>query len=104
MSSECENNSDANTKLGSSLRSSSVTLRNQLLGEWVGAEMGLSGEALSAYAADLCSSQFQKLDDEHLVQEVLADMKAAGIEISSSRFRAKMDELMQAASEQIATK
>jgi hypothetical protein len=31
-------------------------------------------------------------------------MKAAGIEISSSRFRAKMDELMQAASEQIATK
>ncbi len=104
MSSDCENNSDANTNLGPPFRSSFVSLRNQLLGEWVGAEMGLSGEALSAYAADLCSSHFQKLDDEHLIQEVLADMKAAGIEISSSLFRAKMDELIQTASEKIATK
>lgn len=104
MSSDCENNSDANTNLGPAFRSSFVSLRNQLLGEWVGAEMGLSGEALSAYAADLCSSHFQKLDDENFIQEVLADMKAAGIEISSSLFRAKMDELIQTASEKIATK
>ena len=55
MSSDCENNSDANTNLGPAFRSSFVSLRNQLLGEWVGAEMGLSGEALSAYAADLLS-------------------------------------------------
>ena len=104
MSSDCENNSDSNTNLGPAFRSRFVSLRNQLLGEWVGAEMGLSGEALSADAADLCSSHFQKLDDEHLIQEVLADMKAAGIEISSSLFRAKMDELIQTASEKIATK
>jgi hypothetical protein len=78
-----------------------VARRNRLLGEWAGNEMGLSGDALITYSKDVVVSDFEKPGDDDVLQNVQADMKAAGIELDSSRLRKKMDELFQVAKAQV---
>jgi hypothetical protein len=78
-----------------------VARRNRLLGEWAGNEMGLSGDALITYSKDVVMSDFEKPGDDDVLQNVQADMKAAGIELDSSRLRKKMDELFQVAKAQV---
>lgn len=78
-----------------------VARRNRLLGEWAGNEMGLSGDALTTYLKDVVMSDFEKPGDDDVLQKVQADMKAAGIELDSSRLRKKMDELLQVAKAQV---
>jgi hypothetical protein len=78
-----------------------VARRNRLLGEWAGNEMGLSGDALITYSKDVVMSDFDKPGDDDVLQNVQADMKAAGIELDSSRLRKKMDELLQVAKAQV---
>lgn len=75
--------------------------RNRLFGEWAGAQMGLSGEALIAYAKDVVMSDFEKPGDEDVLEKVQADMKAAGTELSAERLRKEMDALMSEAKQQV---
>ena len=75
--------------------------RNRLFGEWAGGEMGLSGEALAAYAKDVVMSDFQKPGDEDVLQKVQADLKDAGIDMEAERLRKKMDALMDDAKSQV---
>lgn len=75
--------------------------RNRLLGEWAGAEMGLSGEALTAYAKDVVMSDFDRPGDDDVLEKVQADLKAAGVELESARLRKKMDSLLGDAKTQV---
>ncbi len=75
--------------------------RNRLLGEWAGAEMGLSGDALKAYAKDVVASDFQKPGDEDVLEKVQGDLKAAGVDLDVLRLRKKMDELLVVAKTQV---
>ena len=75
--------------------------RNRLFGEWAGGQMGLSGEALTAYAKDVVMSDFEKPGDEDVLEKVQGDMKAAGTDLTNERLRKQMDELMVEAKKQI---
>ena len=76
--------------------------RNKLLGTWVATEMlGLSGEAVDAYAKEVISSDFEEPGDADVVRKILGDLEAKGIDFSEHRLRNKMDELLQQAKEQI---
>ncbi len=75
--------------------------RNRLFGEWAGGQMGLSGEALTAYAKDVVRSDFEKPGDEDVLEKVQGDMKAAGTDLTNERLRKQMDDLMGEAKNQV---
>ena len=67
--------------------------RNRLLGLWVAAKLGMSGEAASAYAKEVVAADFEEGGDG-VVRKVTADLDAKGIAVTEAELRAKMDELM----------
>jgi hypothetical protein len=75
--------------------------RNRIFGEWAGSQMGLSGEALTAYAKDVVMSDFEKPGDDDVLEKVQSDMKAAGSDVSTERLRKQMDDLMLEAKKQV---
>jgi len=75
--------------------------RNRLFGEWAGGEMGLSGDALAAYAKDVVMADFQKPGDDDVLEKVQGDLKAAGIELETQRLRKRMDDLLAEAKIQV---
>jgi len=75
--------------------------RNRLLGEWAGSQMGLTGDALTAYAKDVVMSDFERPGDEDVLEKVQADLKDAGASIETIRLRKKMDELLGEAKTQV---
>ncbi len=75
--------------------------RNRLLGEWAGERMGLSGDELAAYARSVVEADFQKPGDADVVEKVLADLTARGVDIDERRLRRRMEELLETAKQQI---
>jgi hypothetical protein len=68
--------------------------RNKLLGLWVAAQLGLSGEAAASYAREVVAADFEEAGDRDVVHKVTADLAAKGVAISNAALGAKMDELM----------
>lgn len=75
--------------------------RNRLLGEWAAAQMGLTGEAAAAYARSVVEADFDRPGDADVVQKVLGDLTAKGIDIDERRLRRRMDELLATAKAQV---
>ena len=75
--------------------------RNKLLGIWVAELLGKSGADAEAYAKEVVSSDFEEPGDADVVRKVLADITAAGADLSEHRLRKKMDELLTVAKDQI---
>ena len=75
--------------------------RNRLFGEWAGGEMGLSGDALAAYAKDVVMSDFDRPGDDDVLEKVQGDLKAAGIELDDDRLRKRMETLLADAKAQV---
>lgn len=67
--------------------------RNRLLGLWVAHQLGLTGDAASAYAKDVVAADFEAGGDG-VVRKVTADLNAKGIAITEPLLDAKMNELM----------
>jgi hypothetical protein len=67
--------------------------RNKLLGLWVANQVGLSGDAASAYARDVVASDFEPGGDG-VVRKVTGDLNAKGIALTEAQLHTKMDELM----------
>ena len=76
--------------------------RNKLLGIWAAELLGLSGDAANAYAAEVVASDFAKPGDEDVFEKVAGDFKAKGVAIDDAAIRAKMDQLVSVANEQVA--
>ena len=64
--------------------------RDRRLGGWAAEKLGLSGPALTAYAAKLSESQFTRPDDETLVAELVQALASAGV--SEHRIRRRLAE------------
>ena len=77
--------------------------RNRLLGEWAAGQLGLSGDAVQTYARQVVESDFQRAGDSDVVEKVLGDLKAKGIDMDERRLRLRMDELTDTAKKQIMT-
>ena len=75
--------------------------RNRMLGEWAAGLMGLSGDSVAEYCKAVVKSDFQEAGDEDVLHKVFEDLKGAGVSITESEVRRRMDELMAQAREQV---
>ena len=66
--------------------------RNRLLGLWAAEQLGLSGDAATAYAKEIVAADFERAGEAG--RKVSADLAAKGIAISDAQLRARMDELL----------
>ncbi|WP_368413219.1 DUF1476 domain-containing protein [Dongia sp.] len=75
--------------------------RNKMLGLWAAQLLGIDGAEAEAYAKSVVSADFEKPGDDDVLQKVLADFKTKNVDISEHRLRKQMDELLNAAKQQI---
>jgi hypothetical protein len=73
--------------------------RNRLLGEWAAKKMGL--ENVEDYIRAVVRSDFEQPGDEDVLRKVTQDLAGAGIEVRESEIRARMDEFLAMAREQV---
>ena len=70
-----------------------VARRNKLLGLWAAEKMGLSTESAEDYARAVVRADFEQPGEEDVFRKVAGDFKGAGLSVSESEIRSKMDEL-----------
>jgi hypothetical protein len=75
--------------------------RNKLLGLWVAAQLGMSGDEANAYAREVVAAEFGEAGDADVVRKVMGDLAAKDIAVSEEQIRAKMNELMAQAVAQV---
>jgi hypothetical protein len=75
--------------------------RNSMLGLWVASQLGVSGDAASAYAKDVVAAEFGEGGDADVVRKVMGDLAAKGVAVTEQQIRTKMDEWMRQAVEQL---
>jgi hypothetical protein len=73
--------------------------RNKLLGLWAAEKMGLADSA--AYAKEVVVAHFAGHGDDDVLQKVLGDLQAKGVETSEHVVRKHMNELMDEAASQV---
>ena len=75
--------------------------RNRLLGLWTAEQLGITGDAATAYAKEVVAADFEEAGDGDVQRKVSGDFKAKGVALSDAELRAKMDELMATAVAQV---
>jgi hypothetical protein len=78
-----------------------IARRNKLLGLWAATEMGVTADQANAYAMTVVQADFHKPGDEDVFDKVKADLVAAKLSVADRALRAKMDELLTIAGEQV---
>jgi len=79
-----------------------VTMRrNKLLGLWAAEKLGLSGDAVDAYAKAVIAADFDEPGHEDVFRKVFGDLTAKGLNISEHRVRRQMDDLMRTAAAEV---
>jgi hypothetical protein len=75
--------------------------RNRLLGLWAAEKLGITGDAAAAYAKEVVAADFEQPGDNDVVHKVTRDLTAKGVAITEPQLRAKMDELLVQAIQQV---
>ena len=75
--------------------------RNKLLGLWAASEMGISGAAADSYAKEVIQADFEEAGDDDVLRKVSKDFAAKSVSHGDSAIRAKMDELLAIAGDQV---
>jgi hypothetical protein len=75
--------------------------RNRVLGHWVAEKLGLSGDAAAAYAKEVVAADFEEKGDDDVLRKVEKDLAAKGIKLEQTEIRAKMNELLAEAINQV---
>ena len=68
--------------------------RNKLLGLWAAEQLGMSGDAATAYAREVVAADFEEAGHGDVLRKVMGDLTAKGVAIPEEKVRVKMDELM----------
>lgn len=76
--------------------------RNKLLGLWVAEQLGLSGAEADTYAKSVVHADFEKPGEEDVLEKVMADLSAKGVQISEHALRKRLADFAQIARQQIA--
>jgi hypothetical protein len=76
--------------------------RNKLLGLWAAEQLGLSGAEAEAYARSIVAADFEKPGDDDVLQKVMADLSAKGVQVTEHALRKRLADLTQIAREQVA--
>lgn len=75
--------------------------RCKLIGLWAADKMGITGEDAEAYAKEVVISDFEKPGQDDVVEKVMADFAAKGLDISEHVVRVEMDRFYEEAVRQI---
>ncbi|GAB5458888.1 MAG: DUF1476 domain-containing protein [Henriciella sp.] len=75
--------------------------RNKLLGLWAAEFLGLTGDDVEAYAKTVVLSDLEEAGDEDVFRKVRADFDEKHIDMSDTRLREQMAELLPVAREQV---
>jgi hypothetical protein len=75
--------------------------RNKLLGQWVAEKLGITGDAVAAYAKEVVAADFEEAGDGDVLRKVMGDITAKGVALSEQEVRVKMDQLMAQAVAQV---
>ncbi len=76
--------------------------RNKLLGLWVAETfLGKTGDDAEAFAKEVVASDFDRPGDDDVVEFVLKSVEGKDADLSEHRLRARMEELMHTALEQV---
>lgn len=78
--------------------------RNKMLGEWAAEHLGLSGEAVADLVKDVRRADLEEAGDDDVFRKVRAEFDAKGVSVTDDEIRAKMNEFLAAAVEEIETK
>ena len=78
-----------------------IARRNKLLDLWAAEQLGKDGADAEAYAKEVVVADFDEPGDDDVKRKVLADLEAAGIEISGEEVRAQMNRLLADAKQQL---
>jgi len=74
--------------------------RNKLLGLWVAERLGIAGAQADTYASEIVAAEVHG-GEAGVIDRVTADLKNKGITSSPAEIKAKMNELMKIAIEQV---
>src|SRR4051812_43682334 len=66
--------------------------RDNLLGLWVAAKLGLPAAEAQAYAKEVTASNFDHAGDGDMIAKIIADMKAKSLPISELEISRKLAE------------
>lgn len=83
------------------LRFKVMARRNKLLGQWAAAEMGLTDAEAEAYARSVIQADFQEAGDNDVLRKVKGDFDREAVAHSTAAIRARMEELLAIAAEQV---
>lgn len=83
------------------LRFKVVARRNKLLGLWAAGEMGFGEPKAKEYAMEVVQADFEEAGEEDVFRKIRADFDAAKLAQSDRAIRAKMEELLAVAGEQV---
>ncbi len=72
-----------------------------MLGEWAAGLLGITGEGVEDYVKAVVRADLAQKGDEDVFQKIRADFDAKGVSVSDAELRAKMDEFLREAVEQI---
>lgn len=75
--------------------------RNKLLGLWAAKELKLPAVEHDAYAKSVVIADLEKPGDDDVVEKVLADFKAKGIEMTDHKIRHQLTEFREIARQQV---
>jgi len=75
--------------------------RNRMLGLWAAGLMGLEGDHSEQYANAVVKSDLEQPGDEDVLRKVWKDLSASGAKVTEGAVRAKMEELLAIARDQI---
>jgi len=75
--------------------------RNKLLGLWAAQEMGMPDDKAKEYAMAVVQADFKEAGDEDVFRKVRDDFDAAKLARADRAIRAKMEELLAVAGEQV---
>lgn len=75
--------------------------RNRLLGLWAAEQLGITGDAATAYSKDVVAADFEEAGDGDVLRKVVKDFAANSVAITEQAVRAKMNELAAVAAAEV---
>lgn len=92
---------EAKFKLDQELEFKSQARRAKLVGLWAAELMGLSGQAADDYAKSVVMADMEEPGPEDIFRKIRADLDLQSVQLSDHQIRAKMDECLAIARQQI---
>jgi len=83
------------------LKFKATARRNKLLGQWAAEQMGLSGDAATAYVSEVIRSDLEEPGDDDVFRKIWADFQAKSVDLSEHQLRRQIQDLMEEAIRQV---